>query len=210
MTAPGSDSLATRASLLARIKETDDQASWQEFDNIYRRLIRNFALKLGVPEADVPDVVQDTLTSVARSIRDFQYDPKRSSFKTWLLKVARNRIADYFRRLPPGGKTPPRPPATNVRTSTVERIPDPASLDLDAVWDGEWRNMAMELALEKLKAQASTAHFQIFYLHVIKQQPAGKVAKALGVSIGQVYLVKHRLKGAFEKAVRKLEEELDK
>jgi hypothetical protein len=88
-------------------------------------------------------------------------------------------------------------------------VPDPRSLRPDEVWEEEWKNNVMDLASEKLKTQVSTTHFQIFYLHVIKQQPTSKVARALGVSVGQVYLVKHRLKGAFARAVRGLEKELD-
>lgn len=52
-------------------------------------------------------------------------------------------------------------------------------------------------------------HFQIFHWHVIKQQPTEKVAKALGVSKGQVYLVKYKLKGQIERLARKVRRELE-
>ena len=203
------DPLATRASLLARLKDWDDQASWREFHGTYGRLIQNFALKQGVPEDGVKDIVQETLLSVAKAIREFQYDPAKCSFKSWLLGVTRHRIADHFRRHPRERDARNASPASTTRTATVERIPDPHSLAPQDVWEEEWKNNVVELALEKLKAQVSTKHFQIFYLHVIKQQPTAKAAKALGVSVGQVYLVKHRLKSAFEKSVRKLERELE-
>jgi RNA polymerase sigma-70 factor (ECF subfamily) len=209
VTAPHPDSLETRASLLARLKDWDDHASWWEFHDTYRRLIHNFAIKLGVAEDGAKDIVQETLLSVAKAIREFQYDPQKCSFKSWLLSVARNRVTDHFRRHPREREARRAPEAATARTSTIERVPDPRSLAIEDVWEAEWRNNVMELALEKLKAHASTKHFQIFYLHVIKQQSTSKVTKALGVSVGQVYLVKHRLKGAFEKAVKRLEQELD-
>ena len=210
MSSPCPDPLATRASLLARLKDWGDQASWREFHDTYWRLIHHFALKQGVPEDEAKDIVQETLVSVAKAIREFQYDPAKCAFKSWLLGVARHRVTDYFRRHPRERESPRRAlPATAARTATVERVPDPQSLAPQEIWEEEWKNNVVELALEKLKAQVSTKHFQIFYLHVIKRQSTGKVAKALGVSIGQVYLVKHRLKGAFEKAVKKLERQLD-
>jgi len=201
--------IPTRASLLVRLKDWDDQASWREFHDTYWRLIHNFALKQGVAEDAAKDIVQETLLSVAKAIREFQYDPQKCSFKSWLLSVARNRVTDHFRRHPREREARRAPAAATARTSTIERAPDPRSLAPEDVWEEEWRNNVTELALEKLKAQVSTKHFQIFYLHVIKQQPTAKVARALGVSIGQVYLVKHRLKGAFEKAARKLQRELE-
>ena len=181
----------------------------QEFHDTYWRLIYNFALKQGIAEDEARDIVQETLLSVAKAIREFQYDPERCSFKSWLLSVTRNRVTDRFRRHPREREARRASPAETARTSTVERVPDPRSLDLQQVWDEEWRNNVVELALEKLKGQVSTKHFQIFYLHVIKQQSTTKVAKALGVSTGQIYLAKHRLKSAFKKALTKLERELD-
>lgn len=205
---PGSPE--TRTSLLARLKDWNDQASWREFYDTYWRLIQNFVLKQGVAEDEAKDIVQETLISVAKAIREFQYHPEKCSFKSWLLSVTRNRVMDHFRRHPRDRGIQRRAtPAIRTRTDTVARVPDPRSLAPEAVWEEEWKNNVVELALEKLKAQVSTKHFQIFYLHVIKQQSTTKVAKALGVSIGQVYLVKHRLKGAFEKTVRKLERDLD-
>ena len=209
MPVPRPDTLETRASLLARLKDWDDHTSWQEFHDTYWRLIHNFALKQGVAEDGAKDIVQETLLSVAKAIREFRYEPEKCSFKSWLLSVTRNRVTDHFRRHPREREARRAPPVSTTRTPTVERAPDPRSLTPEDVWEEEWRNNVMELALEKLKAQVSTTHFQIFYLHVLKQQPTAKVARALGVGIGQVYLVKHRLKGAFEKAVGKLQRELE-
>ncbi len=78
-----------------------------------------------------------------------------------------------------------------------------------AEMEEEWRNNILELALERLKAEAKPAHFQIFHLHVIRHHPVAVVAKALGVSSGQVYLVKYRLGKAIEGAARKLQTELE-
>ena len=210
MAATEFDPLKTRASLLERLKDCDDQASWQEFHNIYRQLIGNFARKHRVPEHAIEDIIQDTLIAVVRAIRDFRYTPEKCSFKSWLLTVTCHRVADHFRRHAQEREKRHKGTAANPeRTSTAERIPDPQSLMVDRIWDQEWKNKVVELALERFKTQASTKHFQIFYLAVIKEQPTSKVARALGVSSGQVYLVKHRLKGVFEKLVRKLERELD-
>ncbi len=100
MSTPKLDSIATHASLLGRLKEWNDESAWAEFNQTYWRLLFNFAVKLGVPESEAKDVVQETLLAVAKAIRDFQYDPSRCSFKSWLLGVARNRVMDHFRRHP--------------------------------------------------------------------------------------------------------------
>jgi len=73
------------------------------------------------------------------------------------------------------------------------------------LWEEEWQRNLVEAALEKLKPQVKAKQFQIFYLHVIRELPPLKVARALGVNVGQVYLAKHRLSGLFRKAVHEVE-----
>ena len=41
------------------------------------------------------------------------------------------------------------------RTSTVERVADPASLDLDVIWDEEWQKNLLETAIERVEAISS-------------------------------------------------------
>src|ERR1035438_3539385 len=90
--------IPTRRSLLSRIKHWDDQKSWDEFDQIYKPLIRGAALKAGLAEAEAEDAAQDTLIAVAKAIRDFKYDPEKCAFKTWLHAITRRQVANQFRR----------------------------------------------------------------------------------------------------------------
>src|SRR5690348_971329 len=98
---PADDSIATRHSLLGRMKNAEDQASWQDFFNMYWRLIYGVAVKAGLSDAEAQDVVQETILTVARKIKDFETNPERGSFKSWLMQITRWRIADQFRRRPP-------------------------------------------------------------------------------------------------------------
>ena len=98
MTGDQGTSLATRPSLLERLKTGDDSASWQEFYRTYGGLIRFFAAKAGLTEDEAEEVVQETAIGVARRLPEFVYDPKVCRFKTWLLNLTRWRIQDQLRR----------------------------------------------------------------------------------------------------------------
>src|SRR5215472_1766187 len=93
------DSLPTRSTLLSRLRDLGDDASWRAFFDTYWRLIYNVARKAGLAEADAQDVVQETVIAVARRIPEFRYDPAKGSFKQWLLLITRRRIHDHLRRL---------------------------------------------------------------------------------------------------------------
>jgi RNA polymerase sigma-70 factor (ECF subfamily) len=58
--------IATRWSLLSRLRNLDDQASWQDFFNTYWKLIYGVALKAGLNDAEAQDVVQETVLTVVR------------------------------------------------------------------------------------------------------------------------------------------------
>jgi RNA polymerase sigma factor (sigma-70 family) len=182
MRAAKTNAIPTRASLIGRLKNWDDQKSWDEFNRTYRQFIVGFAVKQGLREPEAEDVAQETLLAVARSIGGFNYDSARSSFKNWLLTVARHRITDYVRRRPNEVELQPGTPEDSTRTSTEARSADPDRPALELIEAGESERAMMEEALERLKTEVSTEHFRIFYLSTIKEQPPAKVAKALGVS----------------------------
>ena len=128
-------SLQTRWSLIGRLKDMDDQQSWQEFFDAYWKLIYSVALKAGLSDAEAQEVVQETVISVAKKMPEFKADPAAGSFKSWLLLITRRRIADQFRKRLRRVQPPRRRADETTRTSTVGRIPDPASLDLESVWE---------------------------------------------------------------------------
>src|SRR5882724_6647379 len=92
------ETIKTRASLIGRIKDPESHAAWQEFHDIYASLIRWAALKKGLTEDEAQEVVQETLITVMKKIKDFQYDPARGSFKSWLLHTTYWRIHDQLRK----------------------------------------------------------------------------------------------------------------
>jgi RNA polymerase sigma-70 factor (ECF subfamily) len=202
--------IPTRWTLINRLKNWDDQESWREFFDIYWKLIFAAARKAGLTPTEAQDVVQETVVSVCKKIKDFEADPGRGSFKSWLLHLTRWRIIDRVRkRGKEGALTEPGhghvPGADTPQTPAEERVPDPAGNELDAIWDAEWERNLVSNALEKLERQTSAKHYQVFVLYVIKQHPVEQVARVTGVEPEQVYLIKHRLMPLFKEIVRELE-----
>ncbi len=199
--------IPTRDSLLSRLKDRNDQESWQDFFNTYWKLVYGVAIKAGLTDQEAQEVVQETVITVARRIPEFRYDPAVCSFKTWLLNLTRWRIVDQLRKRKPEFGSRRRKSET-ARTPTVERIPDPAGMDLDEVWNEEWEQYILDAAIDRVKKQVSPEQFQIFALRVFKEWPVMKIARELDVSVGQVYLAKHRVAALIKKQVRELEKKM--
>jgi RNA polymerase sigma-70 factor (ECF subfamily) len=204
-------SLATRRSLLSRLKESNAQESWREFFDTYWRLIYATALNARLTDSEAQEVVQETVLTVVRKIKSFRYDPAVGSFKGWLLTIVRWRIADQFRKRQQQIRPPSsRQAAEASNTATLERIADPAAINLDAVWEEEWQRTLFAAALSRVKRQANARHYQMFDLYAVKQWSVDKVAQTLGVSTGQVRLAKHRITALMRREVVRLEKEEEK
>ena len=87
----------------------------------------------------------------------------------------------------------------------MERLPDPASLDLDAAWDQAWDQQLLERAMAVVRAKVKPLSYQMFELKALKQWPANKVARRLGVTMGKVYYAEYTIRRLISKEVRKLE-----
>jgi RNA polymerase sigma factor (sigma-70 family) len=201
------DSIPTRASLLGRLKNWDDEASWEDFARTYSRLIRGFAIQSGLSDSEAKEVEQETLLCVAKTIHQFESNPERGTFKAWLLKLTRWRIADQFRKRPPESARRAVSPCPSEGTPTIEKIPDDSNQD--TLWDAEWRKNIIETAIARAGRRANPKHYQVFDLYAVRKWPAAKVAKEMGVSVVQVYLINHRLTRQVRKEVEYLESKLD-
>jgi RNA polymerase sigma-70 factor (ECF subfamily) len=63
----------------------------------------------------------------------------------------------------------------------------------------------MDAAIQRVKRRVSIEQYQMFDLFVLKHWPASDVAKTLGVTIGHVYVAKHRISKLVRKEFEALE-----
>jgi len=217
------DPIPTRHSLLARLKDWGDQASWQAFFDTYWQLIYNVALKAGLTHAEAQEVVQETIIAVANKISEFKTDPARGSFGAWLMRLTRWRITDQLRRRRKFGaqasagsagagegtvlKRGPQADDTST-TDALDRIPDPAGIALESVFQEEWEKHLMAAALEQVKRQVSPRQYQMFDLHVLQKLSVPETARTVQASVASVYMSKYRVSMLLKKEVRKLERRL--
>jgi len=188
------DLLPTRRSLLARLKDWNDNDSWKQFFDTYWKLIYGAAVKSGLSDAEAQDVVQETILSVVKKVNEFKYDPALGSFKGWLLTLTRWRIADQVRKRARHEQVEHAHASEDTeRTSMVESVPDPHGEKLMAIWDEEWTKNLMDAAIERVKRKVGARQYQLFDLYVIKGWTVGDVSKTLGVSADQVYQAKSRI-----------------
>jgi RNA polymerase sigma-70 factor (ECF subfamily) len=196
MSRPADDDglIPTRTTLIHRLKNWQDQSSWQDFFDTYWKLIYGVAIKGGLTKTEAQDVVQETMLSVAKHMPNFKYDRKIGSFKAWLLNMTRWRMIDQLRKR-----------GYPIDSRIEHKLTDQSDSNLEKLWDAEWEKNLFDAAITKVKRRLDPQKYQIFDFYVNKQWMPDKVAKTFGISVNQVYLAKHRVVELIKEEVEKME-----
>jgi len=203
--------LPTRPSLLARMRNQDDskawQRGWEEFHALYHPVIYGHALKQGLRESEADDVVQEIVIGVARSLPDFRYDPARSSFKTWLFRVVRNKVVDHLRRRERRSQIMVEPARAEGDSEALTEIVDEKALTPDREWDLMWESNLRRSALEHVKNRVKPMTMRLYLHHVVDGNSVEATVhffRDSKVSSDAVHLAKHRVQKMLDEALERL------
>src|SRR6478609_2255814 len=136
----------TRRTLLMKVKDSGNEHAWQEFYDMYRHLIYGAAMKAGLNHQESQDVVAETMAGVLRRIGLFEYDPAKGRFSGWLMRQAKWRIQDQFRKRGPQSPGQRDTAVGATRTSTIARLPDPNGDSFESMWNQELNRRLLEVA----------------------------------------------------------------
>jgi len=205
--------VSTRVSLLRRVCDWEDDASWQEFFDLYWKLIYSLALRAGLNECEAEEVVQATMINIAKKIREFRPGSPNGSFRRWICRQAQWKITDQLRQRLREQKhrhsSAPHSDVTATRTGTIARIPDQRN-DLAHFVQEDWDSAVAEVASARVKRVVKPKHFQMYDLHVVKKWPIREVARLLQVNVAQVYLIKSRISRLLRQTTKQVEAQLER
>ena len=91
---------STPASLIEQLRHRAGGAEWTLFVQLYSPVLLGWTRRLGVPEADRADLIQDTFVALLRALPASRYDPSRR-FRNWLFAILANLWKDRLRRRKP-------------------------------------------------------------------------------------------------------------
>jgi RNA polymerase sigma-70 factor, ECF subfamily len=187
----------TRATLILRVRDQEDQTAWRDFAGIYTPIITAYARKIGVPGHEVDDVIQEVLWAVMKLVKEFDYDPSKGKFRSWLRSITHRRILKYR-----SGKK--RTPINVEDTQIFKNVTD-EDAQLENYWDEQWRKHVLNMAMLRACKHFDPKTMEVFRRYVIEQQPPGKVADEMGMSVSNVYVCKSRVLDRLKQEVETLD-----
>lgn len=189
----------TRASLLLRLRDPQDQSAWETFLQIYQPLIFRLARQRGIQEADALEVTQDVLMAVAASVSRWKADPQRGSFRGWIARVTRNVTVNCLiqqSRHPQGS-------GDSELIRWLDERPDPAGEE-SSLYDREEERQMLLWAAERIRPEFQESTWQAFWKTAVDGRDAAVVAKEMGVNLGKVYVSRSRVMKRLRECVQKL------
>lgn len=188
----------TRPSLIVRIAGQQNELAWTEFVLAYEPFLRQLVERQGVPPRHVPDVTQQVLWAIARSVEGFRDDGSPASFRRWVSRVARNAALKFMsrQRRQIGGEG-----GTDL-LRLLEQAPDPA---LDPPGE-EYDYELIRWAAEQVRGEFRETSWQAFWATLVEGRSVADVAAELGVTPGSIYMSRSRIMARIRAKVKEVAE----
>lgn len=176
-----------RERMLVEALKSGKQEAFEELFNTYGARLYSFAARMCKNEEDAKDVVQETLISVFRSLKDFR---GQGSFRAWFFTIAANACRKMKRK----GKFEPE-----HELSLDELIPTPASegqkpdiADWSQNPDHLFQRAELKTQVERAIADLPPAYRVVLILRDIEQLSTQETAQSLHLSPEAVKSRLHR------------------
>ncbi len=177
-------STKTSATLLLRVRDSEDAAAWAQFEGRYRELLLRFCRSLGVQHADCEDIIQVVFASLLKGLKGFEYDPAKGRFRDYLFRCARSGLSAWSERPKPAGW--PLVPADGGAWVDAEAS--------DRVFEREWMNHHYRMALAAVSQRVDATSVEVLDA-TVAGVPVPEIARSTGLTEPAVYKVQQRMKG---------------
>lgn len=197
-----SDRWITRATLLQRAKDPDDQKAWNDFVRYYQDFIHVILHQMSFRPGDIDDVTQEILLKIWRYLSTFDGEKYQVKFRTWLSKLIRNQAINYINK---NRRYEMRQEKARAASDKEWIISQP---ELDKIVQIEWKKHITRTALNNIRELFTGVAIQAFELSL-----AGKTSKEIGAALNinpeSVRTLKNRVKLRLVKEIECLREELE-
>ena len=187
--------MKTRQTLIQKVKNQHDENSWKEFADLYSPYLARVLLNLNVSTSDCDDLIQKILLVCWKKLPDFEYDPDRALFRTWLSSIAKNHVMTFFR-----GESRKQAKSEKIQKLSVE-ITEP---EIDRIAEKEWKSFIGNLAWESIQEEFNENALKCFVM-VSEGKTADEISEEVGISAGSVYVYKKRVMEKLYKEINKLD-----
>ena len=189
----------TRSSVLRAVANTENEAAWQRFFDLYAGFIFSIARSKGLKPEDADDIVQMVFVDLARNLPSFKYDQEKGHFRSYLAALVNWRVIDRL-------KAVRRDADLKADFMEEAKATGPGN---DEFADREWQAVAMDHALRRIKPSVRPEHYAAFVASAVEGQDTETVIKLYNLSRDNLYQIRKRLSERLRKVMSEVLAEMD-
>ena len=191
---------STRSSVLRAVANTENEAAWRRFFDLYAGFVFSIARSKGLKDEDADDVVQVVFADLARNLPTFKYDRAKGRFRSYLSGLVHWRVNDRLR----SGKRD-----AELKCAFCEEAKSAASAPDEDFEEHEWQQAALEEALRRIKPEVRPEHYAAFVASAVEGQDTETVMRLHGLTSDNLYQIRKRLTARLRAAVAQVLAEMD-
>ncbi len=197
------DQYQTRATLIQRVQNQQDEKSWEEFVQVYRRYIYAIIRSMNISEHDTEDILQQVLINLWNSLPKMDYE-KINRFRSWLSTVTKNCVTDFIRKRTREANRLEKASKDDTLTYLKSiRLPE-----VNQIAEREWEIHLTNLALENIRPLFSGKAVDAFQM-TLNGKSVEEIAAELDLKENSVYRLKNRVKERLIQEIRHLRDSLE-
>lgn len=175
---------------LAQERGGRDDRPFQELMHRYQQVVWRVCYSFTRNPQDAEDLTQEVFFKAYRSLEGFE---GRSSFKTWVYRIAINTSQNEIRRR---SRRPQE--ADKAVDDMAEYLP--SSVSVEAEWQKRHQNELLAQAIASLRPE----EVEVLHLKDLEQRPYAEIAEMLDISVSAAKMRVQRARLALQAAYRLL------
>lgn len=195
--------MATSTTLLQRLRDVSDAEAWNDFVDRYSPKVFEWCRKNSLQDSDAADVTQQVLLKLVTTMRTFEYDQHRGTFRGWLKTVTTNTVRDLARQWQNRNV---RAAGDTVTDEQLNSISAPSALDeLSQRIEAQYRDELLREAESRIRVRVKTETWAAWFQTAVEQKKAVDVAVTVGMTVSEVYVAKSRVNKMMRDEVQRME-----
>ena len=190
----------TRSSVIRAVANTENEAAWQRFFDLYAGFVFSIARSKGLNDTDADDIVQMVFSDLARNLPSFKYDREKGRFRSYLAALVKWRVIDRLKAV--------RRDA-DLKADFMEEVKSAATTEDEDFEEREWQSAAMEETLRRIKPEVRPEHYAAFVASAVEGQDTDVVTKLYGISRDSLYQIRKRLTVKLREKLAEVRAEMD-
>ena len=190
----------TRSSVIRAVADTENEAAWQRFFDLYAGFVFSIARSKGLNDTDADDIVQMVFADLARNLPSFKYDREKGRFRPYLAALVKWRVIDRLKAV--------RRDA-DLKADFMEEAKSAATTEDEDFEEREWQSAAMEETLRRIKPEVRPEHYAAFVASAVEGQDTDVVTKLYGISRDSLYQIRKRLTVKLREKLAEVRAEMD-